>query len=83
VDLYDVAVNVKRARRERNNYFNEQCGITRKGDQQESFHSQEPYKRPPGNHYSNNMCEGQHLNTRPRVAYNTWEMPGHYALECH
>ena len=32
VDLYNTAVNMKRAMRERSNYFNEQHGIKRKGD---------------------------------------------------
>ena len=34
VGLYDVAVNVERTIKERNNYFNEQRGIKRKDDQQ-------------------------------------------------
>ena len=32
VDLYDTAVNVERAMKERSSYFNEQRGAKRKGD---------------------------------------------------
>jgi len=54
VNLCHTAVNVDRAMKERNNYFNEQRGIKRKEDQQGNFHFHEPYQMPPGNHYSNN-----------------------------
>ena len=33
VDLYDTTVNVERVKKERSNYFNEQCRIKRKEDQ--------------------------------------------------
>ena len=33
VDLYDAAVNVERVTKEKNNYYNEQRGNKRKGDQ--------------------------------------------------
>ena len=80
VDLYDTAMNVERAIKERNNYFNEQCRIKRKEDQQRSFHSQELYERPPGNYCSNNdACGGQHSNARPRVTCNDCGKSGHYA----
>ena len=36
VDLYDTAVNAVRVIRERSNYFNDQHGIKRKGNQQEN-----------------------------------------------
>jgi len=82
MNLYDTTVNVERAMKDRNNYFNEQRGIKRKGDKRENFHSQEPYKRPPENHYfNNNMCGGQHPNTRPRVTCNGCGYPRHYAQE--
>jgi len=60
MDLYDSTVNMERAMKERKDYFNEQRGIKRKGDQRENFHPQDLYKRPPGNHYqSNNVRGGQ------------------------
>jgi len=34
VDLYDTAINVERAMKEKKSYFNEQRGIKRKEDQQ-------------------------------------------------
>jgi len=58
VDLYDTAVNVERAMKERSNYFNEQRGIKRKGDNQGNFQPQEQYRRPTGNHYSNGINRG-------------------------
>jgi len=48
VDLYETAVFVERTMKEKNDYFNEQCGIKRKGDQRENFHLQGVYKRLPG-----------------------------------
>ena len=41
-DLYDTTMNVKRVMKEKNKYYKEQCGNKRKGDQQETFHSQGP-----------------------------------------
>ena len=38
MDLYDSTVNMERAMKERKDYFNEQRGIKRKGDQRENFH---------------------------------------------
>jgi len=58
VDLYDTAVNVERAMKERCNYFNEQRGIKRKGDNRGNFQPQEQYRRPTGNHYSNGINQG-------------------------
>jgi len=37
IDLYDTAVNVEMAMKERSNYFNEQRGIKRKGDNRGNF----------------------------------------------
>jgi len=36
VDLYDTAVSVERAMKERSNYFNEQRGTKRKGDNRDT-----------------------------------------------
>jgi len=36
IDLYDIAANMERAMKERNNYFNEQRGTKRKGDNRET-----------------------------------------------
>ena len=58
VNLYGTMLNVERAMKERNNYFNEQCRIKRKEDQRWNFHSQQPYERPAGHHYSNNDAHG-------------------------
>jgi len=37
VDLYDTVVNVERVMKERNNYFNEQRGTKREGDNQGNY----------------------------------------------
>ena len=44
VDLYDAAVNVERAMKERSNYFNEQRGTKRKGDNRDNFQPQGQYR---------------------------------------
>jgi len=63
VDQYDTAANVESAMKERSNYFNEQRGTKRKGDNQGNFQPQEQYCRPAGNQYSNNNTRGgQHPN---------------------
>ena len=49
VDLYDTAINVERAMKEQSNYFNEQRGTKRKGDNRGNFQSHEQYCRPVGN----------------------------------
>jgi len=36
VDLYDTVVNVERAMKERSNYFNEQRGAKKKGDNRDN-----------------------------------------------
>jgi len=41
VGLYDTAVNVKRAMKEQSNYFNEQRGTKKKGDNRGNFQPQE------------------------------------------
>ena len=41
VDLYDTAVNVERAMKERNKYFNKQRGTKRKGDNRGNYLTQE------------------------------------------
>ena len=83
VDLYDTAVNIERAMKERSNYFNEQWGTKRKGDNRGNFQTHKQYRRLAGNQYSNNNTRGgQHPNTRPKVAYNAYGKLGHYAREC-
>jgi len=49
VDLHDTAVNVERAMKEGSNYFNEQRGPKRKGDNRGNFRPQEQYHRPARN----------------------------------
>ena len=66
VDLYDTAVNVERAMKERNDHFNEQHGKKRKEKQLGNFHSQELYERPLRNYYSNNdACGGSTATISP------------------
>ena len=48
VDLYDTAVNVERVMKEWSNYFNEQLGTKRKGDNRDNFQLQGQYRRPLG-----------------------------------
>jgi len=48
VDLYDTAINVERAMKERSQYFNEQRGTKRKGDNRGTFQMQEQNRRPAG-----------------------------------
>jgi len=65
VDLNDTAVNIERAMKEMSNYFNEQRGVKRKGDNPGNCQLQEQYHRPSGNQYStNNARGGQHPNVR-------------------
>ena len=79
VDLYDTAVNVERAMKEKINYFNGQHGIKRDEDHRENFPSQEQYERPPRDYYSNNDARrGQYPNNQPRVTYNACGKSGHY-----
>ena len=83
VDLYDTAVDVERAVKERSNYFNEQRGAKRKGDNRGNFQSQKQNRRPAGGQYSGNFNRGgQYPNTRPKVTYNACGKPGHFAREC-
>ena len=49
IDLYDTAVNIERAMKERSNHFNEQRGTKRKRDNRGNFRPQEQYHRPTGN----------------------------------
>ena len=55
VDVYDTAVNVERAMKERSNYFNEQRGTKGKRDNQGSFQGPEQNPWPAGGQYSNNI----------------------------
>jgi len=48
VDLYGTAVNVKRAMKGRNNYFNEQSGTKRKEDNMGNYQTQEQNRRLAG-----------------------------------
>ena len=86
VDLYDTAVNVERAVKERSNYFNEQRGAKRKGHNRDNlgnFQSQEQNRRPAGGQYSGNFNRGgQYPNTRPKVTCNACGKPRHFAREC-
>jgi len=79
VDLYDTAVDVERAMKERSNYFNEQRGAKRKEDNRYNrgnFQSQEQNRRPAGGQYSGNFNRGgQYPNTRPKVTCNAYGKP--------
>jgi len=84
VDLYDTAVNIERAMKERSHYFNEQLGTKWKGDNRGNFQLQKQYSWPTENKYSNGInWGGQHPNTKPKVTCNTYRKLGHYARECH
>ena len=59
------------AMKEKNEYYKEQRRNKRKGDQRENFHSHDPYKRPPSNHYNNNSkLQGRQTNNRPKGTCN-------------
>jgi len=62
VDLYDTAVNIEQVMKEWSNYFNEQCGTKRKGDNWDNFQPQEQYRWPAGNQYSNSTNRGGHTH---------------------
>jgi len=83
IDLYDTAVNIERAMKEQSNYFNEQQGVKKKGDDRGNFQPQEQCRRSSRNQYWNNNARGdQHPNARPKVTYNPCGKLGYYAREC-
>ena len=82
VNPYDTMVNIERAMKERSNYFNEQRGTKRKGDNRGNFPLQQQHRQPAGNQYSNYSHGGQHPNTQPKVTYNACGKLGHYTSEC-
>jgi len=81
-DKYDTGVNIERATREKNEFYNEQQGMKRSGDQCGNQCYQHPHKRPrenfPNHHYSDNW---QHFGTRPTVVCNACKKLGHYAYK--
>jgi len=63
VDLYDTMVNVERAMKERSHYFNEQRGAKRKGDNRETFQTQEQCRRPVEDNTQVVSAEGANIPT--------------------
>ena len=49
IDLYNTAINVERAMKEKSNYFNEQREVKREGDNSGNFQSLKQYQRLSGN----------------------------------
>jgi len=83
VDLYDTAVNVERAMKERSHYFNEQRGTKRKGENRGNFQMQEQDRRPAGGQHPGSFNRGgQYPNTRPKVTCNVCWKSGHFTREC-
>jgi len=57
-NMYDTAVNVESATKEKNEFYNEQRGMKRRGDQRNNHSFSQLHKRPsetfPNHAYSNN-----------------------------
>ena len=57
-DIYNTAVNIDRETKEKNEFYNEQWGMKRSGDQYENQGYKQPHKRPrknfPNHYYSDN-----------------------------
>ena len=83
IDLYDIAANMERAMKERNNYFNEQRGTKRNEDNWGGFQAPEQNRRLAGGQYSNNFIQGGlYPNIRHKVTCNVCGKPGHFGRKC-
>ena len=81
---YDTAINVERLVKEKNEFYNEQRGSKRKGDQQYNRNFQNPYEKPrEGYHNNSNSCNKQHTHefyTNKRCYH--CETPQHQVKDC-